>query len=175
MGLGAAGEGRAMSDERWADIVEEIADPQWWYYAAFIQYVLRSSAIRITAAPTIAQPAKQTHIATTNGIVIVTSLGNTTTITIQPFGDTRPEWEDIVRKIRRFTDEARGIRRAGEPTADEVIERYYRIRKAGGKTNLRKLADETGFSYSYLRDVKVAYDQRGGWGSKKNTQDTPDK
>lgn len=148
------------------DIAIEIADPQWWYYAAFLQDVIRRAGIQITAALTTAQPTKQTHIATMRGIVIVAAAENATQITIQPFGDTRPEWEEISRSTRRFFETAQSIRRSVEPTADELIERYYRSRAAGGKVTLKQLAGQHGFNYKYLSSVKSAYDERGGWGSK---------
>jgi hypothetical protein len=50
---------------------------------------------------------------------------------------------------------------------DKAIEHYYRVLAAGGKTTLRKVAEETGISYEALRKHKQRYDATGRWGSKK--------
>lgn len=61
------------------------------------------------------------------------------------------------------------IRRKLQPTADNVIQRYYRAKAAGGKVTLKMLAEETGYSYEYLRKAKQRYDRAGKWGSKKGS------
>ena len=50
--------------------------------------------------------------------------------------------------------------------ADKAIERYYRVKAAGGKTTIREVAVEFGLSDKYLRKRKVEYDRLGKWGSK---------
>ena len=61
---------------------------------------------------------------------------------------------------------ARDFRRLFEPSAEQVIERYYHSRAQGTRITLKQLAEQTGFSYSYLRTVKAAYDKAGKWGSR---------
>lgn len=48
-----------------------------------------------------------------------------------------------------------------------AIEHYYRSKAAGGKITLRQVAAQTGYSYGYLRQCKMAYDAAGKWGCKK--------
>jgi hypothetical protein len=96
-----------------------------------------------------------------------------TTLAIRVGGDA-PYWRALVKRLQGFGNEARERRREVMPTADDVIQRYYRIRAQGGKVTLRQLAEETGFNYSYLRDVKVTYDKAGRWGAKKRKPDAPD-
>lgn len=66
------------------------------------------------------------------------------------------------------------LRQRWQPSAEQVIERYYRSRAAGARTTLRQLAKDTGFSYGYLRSVKVEYDRAGKWGSKKRLSGSGD-
>lgn len=53
--------------------------------------------------------------------------------------------------------------------AELLIEHYYRSRARGSKTTLKDIADQSGFNYDYLRQVKARYDAAGGWGSKKKS------
>jgi hypothetical protein len=53
------------------------------------------------------------------------------------------------------------------PSVEAVIEHYYRARARGSKITLKDAAEITGFSHSYLREVKSRYDRAGKWGSKK--------
>ena len=47
----------------------------------------------------------------------------------------------------------------GRPlSADDAIERYYRSRAAGSRKTLRQIADETAYSYDYLRKVSYCGD-----------------
>lgn len=55
---------------------------------------------------------------------------------------------------------------------DYVIGLYYRRKARGVKVTLRQIAEEHGYNYSYLSQVKVAYDKAGKWGSKR--KETPD-
>lgn len=90
-------------------------------------------------------------------------------------GGVAPEVYDycvgLVEALELLASGGHNFRRWLEPNADEVIERYYRSRAAGARTTLRQLAEDTGFSYGYLRSVKAAYDKAGKWGSKKLSQD----
>jgi hypothetical protein len=99
--------------------------------------------------------------------IIFAKQGNGTRITMFELpawaGFWRPIFEEEVNPLEL---RAHDIRRTAEPSAEEVIERYYRSRAQGSRITLRQLAEETGFSYSYLRTVKAAYDAAGGWGSK---------
>jgi hypothetical protein len=55
----------------------------------------------------------------------------------------------------------------GEPSADDLIERYYRSRSQGSRVTLREIAEQYGFSYEALKKHKQRYDNAGKWGSKK--------
>jgi hypothetical protein len=156
-----------MSDEQTGDINIPALPGEWFVFAAYIQDVLRRTMGSGRLAVVTSVPARS-HISSDLGTVNIVGEGNTTTLRIHPWrDDTAPEWGGIAGQIRRFANDMQAIRRVGKPTADEVIERYYRSRAARRRVTLRQLAEETGYNYSYLRDVKVEYDRRGGWGSKK--------
>lgn len=75
-------------------------------------------------------------------------------------------WKNMIKLLGSIALETQSIRRMVEPHADEVIERFYRTRAAGKRITLKQLAEQTGYSYSWLRQAKVVYDRRGGFGSK---------
>lgn len=77
-----------------------------------------------------------------------------------------PYWEYTIERLQMFNDLARQLRRDTEPTAYELVERFYRARAAGAKVTLKQLAQQYRMNYSYLRAVKAEYDKSGGWGSK---------
>jgi len=76
-------------------------------------------------------------------------------------------WQGAVKFLREMSAHARHFRReAIGPTAEEVIETYYRRRAKGVKVTMTQLAKEFDFNPNYLRTVKGAYDKAGKWGSK---------
>lgn len=101
--------------------------------------------------------------------ITITGQKTTTRIVIQqPEGATHSaELDAIVNEIRDIAAWAREIHRDSQKiTAEHLIEQYYRTRAQGAKTTLQQLADEYGFSSTYLREAKRKYDQAGKWGAK---------
>jgi hypothetical protein len=79
-----------------------------------------------------------------------------------------PYWQAILEQLEAFATSTKKLKkRFSTPTAERVIETYYRRRAAGGKVTLSTLAEEYGYNPSYLRAVKAEYDKAGKWGSKK--------
>jgi len=57
--------------------------------------------------------------------------------------------------------------KSSERGSDRAIALYYRrIAMGVRRVTLRKIADETGYSYGYLRNAKRKYDRAGKWGAK---------
>jgi hypothetical protein len=56
----------------------------------------------------------------------------------------------------------------GEPLgAERAIEAYYRAKsKSMRRITLRSIAEKFGYNYTYLSQVKSAYDRAGKWGAK---------
>jgi hypothetical protein len=149
----------------------------WWWIAAHITVLLNTTQ-RAREEQNLArlrweqdtQPGQMTFKGSTDQGEQVLSLavsGSEGKTTIQ-FSDAEPVigfWQPIIIQVRTVAEQAHKVRRLVAPTTDEVIERYYRARAAGGKVTLKQLAQQYGFNYSYLRAVKSEYDKAGKWGS----------
>jgi hypothetical protein len=62
----------------------------------------------------------------------------------------------------------------GTPSGTEqAIEHYYRSKAAGSRITIEKVAQQTGFSAGYLREVKMRYDRDGKWGSRNDKRSRP--
>jgi hypothetical protein len=85
------------------------------------------------------------------------------------FGDTADEsrCEDMIRRLTIVARAARQLKDDTEkPSAERVIEMYYRTKAQKGKITLKELAHRWGFNESYLRQAKIEYDRAGKWGAK---------
>ena len=156
-----------MSDEQKDELIHVFGD--WWVLAAYFQDAIRHET---GGYPTLNVTPGRCLLSSGIGAAIITPGDeNMTTITIHRYGhknETRVEWDHIVSQAKRFSDNMRTIKRGGQPTAEDVIERYYRARAQKCRITLRQLAEEYGFNESYLRQAKVQYDRAGKWGSKKS-------
>jgi hypothetical protein len=113
------------------------------------------------------------------GVISFTASGESTAVRIVAPLWAGPFWLDLAEAMTTAAKHAQNQRRRASLTAERVIERYYRIKAAGGKTTLRQLAEEYGYHPNYLSQVKRQHDAAGKWGSKvkgrnlhKNTADT---
>jgi hypothetical protein len=57
-------------------------------------------------------------------------------------------------------------RRSWATTAESAIEHYYRAKARNSRITLKEIAELTGFNYTYLSQVKSAYDKAGKYGAK---------
>lgn len=64
------------------------------------------------------------------------------------------------------TGEVERLPKRTRGAADSIIETYYHRKAAGSKVTLKQLAQQHGYNYSYLSQVKRQYDDAGKWGSK---------
>ena len=63
----------------------------------------------------------------------------------------------------RFThcyEDAQARRPGRARPTDQLFEQYYRQRARGKKVSLKRLAEQSGYTYAYLRKAKVEYDRR---------------
>jgi hypothetical protein len=135
---------------------------EWLYYAALICSFANIQHYKI----------EQTHdggiLRTNRAVVKFLAKGPHTQVIVYTGPGAYEGFIDMLHQLETFSDQVRTMRHAASGlTAEEVINRYYRSRAAGGKVTLQQLADEHGFNRSYLRAAKMEYDKAGKWGSKK--------
>lgn len=140
----------------------------WWYYAGALKMLLSVDDF----VPTDGEEPNGWVLHAGNweqDTALITGCDGRTTITITiRNAASGPPWSRYAAQLQDMAAEAREMRRTVlGPTGEEVIELYYRSRAAGHKkTTLRQLAQQYGFHPNYLSQVKRAYDEAGGWGSK---------
>lgn len=76
-------------------------------------------------------------------------------------------WEKELTYLAEVVEQVRQLHEMTRPTANDIVETYYRRKAAGGKVTLKMLAEESGYTYAYLQKAKQRYDAAGRWGSKK--------
>jgi hypothetical protein len=172
-----------MGDEQQAKWSQWPAPGDWWWFASACSAILHDRDVHDevlrsawhTVAVTDGYRWERTDSTPAGSLTITGRDGKTTIFASAPTLEDMEYWRELGELLQHMATQARDLQRAAEPTADQVIQRYYRIKAQGSKITLRQLAEETGFNHSYLRDVKSAYDKAGKWGSKKKKPDTPDK
>jgi hypothetical protein len=94
--------------------------------------------------------------------VTVTGDATATTIRITAPGDQEQAWVERLKQIDDLAAFARTRhKRAQKMTAEDVISRYYLIKRGGGKMTIKQLSERYGFNENYLYQVKAAYDKSG--------------
>ena len=74
-------------------------------------------------------------------------------------------WIERLEQIDEIAAYARERRQHTEKvTGEDVIERYYLIKRIGGKITIKQLAEQYGFNETYLYQVKSAFDKAGKLG-----------
>jgi hypothetical protein len=83
-----------------------------------------------------------------------------TTIRVTAPADQEQAWIDRLQRIDDIAAIARERRQAAQKlTAEDVIVRYYLMKRIGKKTTIKQLAQEYGFNENYLYQVKSNYDK----------------
>jgi hypothetical protein len=107
------------------------------------------------------------------GTIEITGTPGETDIVAAPANPLNPEdvayWQEIVKRLQSFAS----IRRHVGPTADEMIEMFYRRKAQNPRATLKAFADENLWNYEALKKHKQRYDTAGKWGSKKGTRHPP--
>ena len=163
-----------MSEEQ-PDALQMTVPGDWWYLAAAARQMARvptkensMPSVETLQAGHYTLIIHNAELARPIGSLMFVPGKHSTTLHVRPatVADA-PYWNIFSERLHALAYEARRLRdRTTKPTAEELIERYYRTRAAGRTITLRELAEEHGFSVSYLSQVKVAYDKAGKWGSK---------
>jgi hypothetical protein len=151
--------------------IERALEGDWWYFAGLALAILAAARARYRVGPagagregvviTIGAPF------TSEAAIRITRANDTTALAIIYDPAHTVQMQQIALLLHETSLQAEDVRRTWAPSGEDVIERYYRARAAGGRATLRQIAQDTGFSYGYLRSVKAAYDKAGKWGSKK--------
>jgi hypothetical protein len=150
----------------------------WWYYAGAFYTFHQLSTLKICS-----------EMIQDNGVTQTVTVIDDVGATEQPLGQITFDgaehethiyvafaasayaprfWQHAIQKLKDMAAVTRQFRQeALGPTAEEVIEMYYRRRAKGMKVTLRQLAKEFDFNPNYLSNVRTAYKKAGKWGSKK--------
>lgn len=147
----------------------------WWTIAAAFQNLAAYLAKDKNIAQPFGGPGRDGYTValygtdrTRLGEITFSGRNGQTDITIIPASMASMEyWTYTFERLQIFARAAHDLRRENQPTADEVIQRYYKSRAAGGRKTLRQIVEETTYSYDYIRKAKRAYDAAGKYGSKK--------
>lgn len=67
---------------------------------------------------------------------------------------------DLGTRFTHWYEDAQARRPGRARPTDQLFEQYYRQRARGKKVSLKRLAEQSGYTYAYLRKAKVEYDRR---------------
>jgi hypothetical protein len=97
----------------------------------------------------------------------ITGQQGKTQITISEQAPYQGYWQPILDEVQALGRNAREIRRASiGVTVDAIIEEYRRAKAAGEQVTLKRLAEEAGISYKYVRKRKSEKEIAGRTGNK---------
>lgn len=157
--------------------IEGTIAADWWMLAGALRALLYRDRRNDPNAPSYSSVPLDGYRFTIGGLATVQLSTGAAPTTVRIEYPRQPGADDyfngLYRYLAVFADSADSIRREVQPTADNVIQRYYRARAAGGKVTLKMLAEESGYSYEYLLKAKQRYDRAGKWGSKKGSSRHP--
>lgn len=148
---------QVMSDE-FIDETRSLAIVPWWWVAALVERGLKGSKFTRRM-----EPNGVTFICSGNEIQVIADAERTEVNCTGEVSFYLPILESV-NTILRIAETYRRQNWAIE--ADTAIEHYYRARARGSKLTLKDIAEMTGYNYTYLSQVKSAYDKAGKWGSK---------
>lgn len=153
--------------------IEDTIPEAWWIVAGAIDGAWKLLAPETDRLKPIAQAPNGITWAIVRGdegeIGTVTLSGDEqrTTFTVEMPGAWQSYWAEVLGLLTRMTTASAIYRRqTWGASAEGAIEHYYRARARGSKITLKDVAEMTGFSHNYLREVKSRYDRAGKWGSK---------
>ncbi len=140
----------------------------WWYFAGALKMLLSQRGIALASDGQEGEGWILTLSGWPQDTVLINGAESKTVIVItQRNPESNHLWEEVKKQLEDMAAHAREMRReCGIMTGYEVVEIYFRSRAAGSKVTLKQLAQQYGFNYKYLSNVKSTYEKQGGWGSK---------
>ena len=104
------------------------------------------------------------------GTITITGDETKTTVCIDTDDAHSAYWGELLGHLGAVAANAQmQRRRTWASSADGVIEHYYRAKARNPKLTLKDVAELTGYNYTYLSQIKSAYDKAGKWGSSPKT------
>lgn len=87
-----------------------------------------------------------------------------TLVTIQPMNGAARFWMTLKNKLEELVSAHYQVHRSTlTQEFEQILDRYYEMRRTGDNPKLAKLARETGVKYGSLRQYKIRYDEAHGY------------